>query len=64
MEEQFNNLCRIGDLDGAKEFLRLNPDIKISAENEFAFNLAYACENEHLEVAKWLLQINPDIDIL
>ena len=58
MEKQFIQLCREGNLDKAKKFLRLNPDINIS---ELAFR--WACKKGHLEVAKWLLNVKPDINI-
>jgi hypothetical protein len=61
MEKQFIDLCKTGDLDGAKEFLRLNPDINISYNYEEAFR--YVCRYRHLEVAKWLLIVKPDINI-
>ena len=51
----------MGDLDRAKKFLRLNPDINISARDDCAF--ICACENGHLDVAKWLLSVKPDINI-
>ena len=61
MERQFINLCKYGNLEGAKEFLRLHSDINISIKDGEAFR--YSCENGHLEVAKWLLQVKPNIDI-
>ena len=62
MERQFINLCKYGNLEGAKEFLRLHSDINIHIEY---YNKAFSnsCENGHLEVAKWLLQVKPNIDI-
>jgi len=61
MEEQFTNICKKGNLEGAKEYLRLHPDINISANKEFAFRAA--CYRNHLEIAKWLLSVKPDINI-
>jgi predicted Fe-S protein YdhL (DUF1289 family) len=60
MERQFINLCKYGNLEGAKEFLRLHSDINISIKDDKAFR--YSCKNGHLEVAKWLLQMKPDIN--
>jgi len=60
MERQFINLCKYGNLEGAKEFLRLHSDINISIKDDEAFR--YSCKNGHLEVAKWLLQMKPDIN--
>ena len=45
---------------GRKEMFP-SSDIDISINEENAFTLA--CEFGHLEVAKWLLLIKPDIDI-
>ena len=39
----------------------MKPDINISAKDEHSFLLA--CDYGHLEVAKWLLSVKPDIDI-
>ena len=61
MEQEFIDLCKNGNLETAKEFLRLNPNINISASNELAFRLT--CYYGHLEVAKWLLSVKPDINI-
>ena len=41
--------------------LEINPDIDISADNEYIFRCV--CSHGHLDVAKWLLKIKPDIDI-
>ena len=40
MEEQFIKFCKKGYLNEAKEFLRDNPDINISALNDLAFRWA------------------------
>ena len=56
-----NSLVEKGDLTKLQEFYRLNSDIDISANNEYVFR--YACQNNHLGVAKWLLEIKPDINI-
>ena len=61
MERQFLNLCRKGDLKGAKELLKKCPYIRISVDDEAAFRIA--CDRRHLEVAQWLLSVKPDINI-
>ena len=61
MERQFLNLCRKGDLKGAKEFLKKCPYINVSVHDEAAFR--YACEKGYLEMAKWLQSVKPDINI-
>ncbi len=61
MERQFINLCRKGDLKGAKELLKKCPYIRISVDDEDAFRVA--CYRRHLEVAQWLLSVKPDINI-
>ena len=38
----------------------VKPDIDISAEDEYSFKMA--CENNNLELAKWLLSVKPDIE--
>ena len=62
MEKKFHKLCIKGDLKETKEFLRLNPDINISAMNEEAF--CRACSYGHLEVAKWLQTLKPYLYVI
>jgi ankyrin repeat protein len=57
----FIQVCITGNLLEAQEYLRLNPDTDISAENELAFRSA--CHFGKLDVAQWLLEIKPDINI-
>lgn len=52
----FLNLCLKGDLDGAQEYLLLDPDINISAGDEFAFR--GVCSKGYLAVAQWLLEVS------
>ena len=59
MEEQFIELCSSGKLEEAKKLFRENPNIDISAENDCAF--VCACQYGHLEVAKWLYSVIPDL---
>ena len=61
MKNDFIHLCRLGNLEEAKQLLIENSDIDISARNDEAF--CWACYNGHLEVAKWLLEVKPDINI-
>ena len=56
-EKKFQQLCISGNFDQVKEFLKENPEIDISADNEYAFR--DACRNGHLEIAKWLVEIKP-----
>jgi len=60
-QTMFEKACENGDLEKAKELLKNNPNINISAEYEYAFR--WTCENGHLEVAQWLLEVKPDINI-
>ena len=57
VQSQFQNACKNGNLEEAKILLQNNPNINISADNEWAFKLA--CEKGHLEVAQWLQTLNP-----
>ena len=57
LENEFIDLCLNGKLNEAKEFYKNNPNVNIIYDNAEAFCLA--CEYEHLEVAKWLLDIEP-----
>jgi len=49
----FIQFCNTGNLLGVQEYIRLNPDTDISAENELAFRSA--CHFGNLDVAQWLL---------
>ena len=50
--EQFVELCKKGDLTGAQEYLRLNPEVNIQR------GFDKACAKGHLELAQWLLQVS------
>lgn len=52
-QEQFSNHCANGELELAKEFLELNPNIRVSWLGDDA--LRNALRNSHKEVAIWLL---------
>lgn len=54
-------LCSTGNLIGAQEMFHLNFNIDILT-NGYIFYLA--CVNGHLAVAQWLLEVNPNINIL
>ena len=53
--------CKEGNLENAQQILLFNPTIDVSANSEYAFQLA--CGNGHLHVAQWLLQIKPTINV-
>ena len=61
MENNFIDLCKSRKLKEAKRCYLNNPTIDISVDNEYAFRSA--CYYGQLKVAKWLLQIKPDINI-
>lgn len=57
----FQNYCRTGAFEDAKQYLMENPNIDISADNEHAFKLC--CMSGNLDFARWLLNVKEDIDI-
>jgi hypothetical protein len=59
MEKEFIELCSEGDLIGAKQLLQLNPDINISAEDDYAFR--GCCIKKYLDVAQWLQSLKPHL---
>jgi len=61
VQKQFENACKNGELEKAKEILKNNSNINISAYDECAFE--FACQNGHLNIAQWLLQVKSDINI-
>ena len=61
MEKQLFNLCKEGKLDELKEFLKNNPDINISANNEEAFK--HTTANGYFSVLQLLLKLNPNINL-
>ena len=50
----FTKICGMGFLEYAKYFVNEN-EIDIHAYNDYAFRLS--CENGHLELAQWLIQL-------
>ena len=59
LETRVNNFCENGNLKGLQKLLLNNPNILIA--NETTFRLV--CIHRHLRIAKWLLEVNPDINI-
>ena len=45
--------------------MKVKPNINTSSNSNHVFSYAfkYACESSRLEIAKWLLQVKPDINI-
>lgn len=58
LEEQLFNLINNGSLQEIKDFYNNNPSVAVD-EKPFS----WACAEGHLEVAKWLLEVNPNINI-
>ncbi len=57
---KFKNYCQDGKPDEAKKLFESNPNI-----TKYICDKAFygACTNGHLELAKWLINIYPDIDV-
>jgi ankyrin repeat protein len=54
----FHSACESGNINTAKLLFELKPsDIDIYAENDYLFR--FACDNDCLDVAKWLCSLNP-----
>ena len=60
MEEQFFDLILNGSLQEIQEFYNNNPSIDIS---DYVYVFCSACGYGRLDVAKWLLEVKPEIDI-
>lgn len=58
----FIRLCEIGELEEAQLLYEENLDLNISA-SQLSIALEFACINGHIDIAKWLLDINPNLDI-
>lgn len=54
--------CEYGSLEMCKFLLSIFPNIYISYNSEYPFRIA--CLNNNKAIAKWLIEINPYIDIL
>ena len=64
LNNAFGQACCYGNLNIADLLLRKRDTyqfIDISTDYEYAFRMA--CENGHLEVAQWLLQVKPNIQV-
>ena len=63
MNRAFLDLCKKGNLEEIKKFYFNSPTINIFifADSYYAFLIS--CEYGHLDVAKWLLKVKPDINI-
>ena len=59
LNERFRIACHTGKLAQAQQLWIENPNINISSGI-----FIWTCVNGHLEVAQWLLQVKPDINIL
>ena len=53
--------CEMGNLEISKWLFEINPNIYISANNNYAFR--NACVNGYLEIVKWLIEIDIDNEI-
>lgn len=57
----FVECCERGDIERAEYTLKMNPNIPVTWENNYA--LTAACAEGHLNVVKWFFQMVPDADI-
>ena len=55
------NLCRFGNFDEIITFRNENPELDDLFSHEILFSTIF--EHNHLEIAKWLLSIKPNINI-
>ena len=60
MEKQFINLCEKGKLEEIRKIYSKN-NINIHVNNDKAFR--YACLNGHIEIVKWLINLDNKPDI-
>ena len=54
--ERFITLCKNGNINELQKYYSTHQDINIHAIDEYAFRLS--CENGHIEVAKWLIELS------
>jgi ankyrin repeat protein len=62
IETNFIELIKTGNLEEIQQFYNNNNTINISVDLDDAFQIA--CYQGHVHVAKWLLNIKPDINFL
>jgi len=60
MQDSFLKACCTGKLEEAQE-LYINNKINIRVKNDEAFR--FACEYGHIEIAKWLFNLDNKINI-
>lgn len=53
LEYAFRLACASGKLEVAKWLVKVNPDIDITSENNFAYH--FADKHGHLDVTQWLM---------
>ena len=62
LSNSFIVLCELGELEEAQSLYEENLDLNISV-SQLSIALEFACINGHIDIAKWLLEINPNLDI-
>lgn len=66
---KFSTICRMGFIDIAKMFYRINPNISLdNFNNGFVFacessRFAYINEDKRLELLKWIVSVRPNLDV-
>ena len=60
---EFITACAMGQLETAKQLLVENPEI-ITTKQYMQFGIRQACYSGNLNIADWILSVNPDIENL